>query len=354
MEERGARPPRVGRGFAGPAVTGATPPQATDRIILAGSDVAIPPLGVGTWAWGDKGVWGMGGYDQSLTESTIHDAWEASIEAGVVFFDTAEVYGSGESERIIGRLLASDPTVRSSVVIATKFMPSPWKVNVHARLLSAARQSLERLGCDTIDLYQIHGPISLRSHDALGEALAAAHAEGLVKAVGVSNYSAKETRSMDAALRKRGLRLASNQIEFSLLRTMPRRVGLLDCCRELGVVPLAYSPIGQGRLTGKYTASNPPPGGRTFSAHPMEQVDAIVAELRRIGEAHDERTPSQVALAWLIAQGAVPIPGAKNRSQAEQNAGALGWQMTDDELARLDDASLFGKRGISQRVWQHG
>jgi aryl-alcohol dehydrogenase-like predicted oxidoreductase len=309
---------------------------------------------VGTWAWGDKGVWGMGGYDQSLTESTIHDAWEASIEAGVVFFDTAEVYGSGESERIIGRLLASDPTVRSSVVIATKFMPSPWKVNVHARLLSAARQSLERLGCDTIDLYQIHGPISLRSHDALAEALAAAQAEGLVKAVGVSNYSAKETRSMDAALRKRGLRLASNQIEFSLLRTMPRRVGLLDCCRELGVVPLAYSPIGQGRLTGKYTASNPPPGGRTFSAHPMEQVDAIVAELRRIGEAHDGRTPSQVALAWLIAQGAVPIPGAKNRSQAEQNAGALGWQMTDDELARLDDASLFGKRGISQRVWQHG
>jgi aryl-alcohol dehydrogenase-like predicted oxidoreductase len=135
---------------------------------------------------------------------------------------------------------------------------------------------------------------------------------------------------------------------------MPRQVGLLDACRELGVVPLAYSPIGQGRLTGKYSVSNPPPGGRTFSAHPMEQVDAIVAELRSIGEAHDGRTPSQVALAWLIAQGAVPIPGAKNRSQAEQNAGALGWQMSDDELARLDAASLFGKRGISQRVWQHG
>ncbi len=90
-------------------MTGAAPPQATDRIVLAGSDVAIPPLGVGTWAWGDKGVWGMGGYDQSLTESTIRDAWEASIEAGVVLFDTAEVYGGGESERIIGRLLAADP-----------------------------------------------------------------------------------------------------------------------------------------------------------------------------------------------------------------------------------------------------
>ncbi len=92
------------------------------------------------------------------------------------------------------------------------------------------------------------------------------------------------------------------------------------------MVPLAYSPIGQGRLTGKYSASNPPPGGRTFSAHPMAEVDAVVAELRRIGEAHGDRTPSQVALAWLIAKGAVPIPGAKNRAQAEQNAGALGWQ----------------------------
>src|SRR5215469_11868513 len=112
--------PRVGRLLAGGVVTGAAPPEATDRIVLAGSDVAIPPLGVGTWAWGDKGVWGMGGYDQSLSESTIRDAWEASIGAGVVLFDTAEVYGRGESERIIGRLLAADPTVRSRIVIATK------------------------------------------------------------------------------------------------------------------------------------------------------------------------------------------------------------------------------------------
>ena len=120
------------------------------------------------------------------------------------------------------------------------------------------------------------------------------------------------------------------------------------------MVPLAYSPIGQGRLTGKYSAANPPPGGRSFAAHPMAEVDAIVARLRRIGEAHGDRTPSQVALAWLIAKGAVPIPGAKNRDQAEQNAGALGWRLTDEELALLDAASLYGKRGVSQRIWQHG
>ena len=330
------------------------PPQAGDLVQLAGTDVAIPPLGVGTWAWGDKGTWGMGGYDQSLTESTIREAWEASIAAGVVLFDTAEVYGNGESERIIGRLLTAEPSVRSKVVIASKFMPSPWKINVRAALLSAARASRERLGVDAIDLYQIHGPISLRSHDALADALAAAHSEGIVRAVGVSNYSAKETRSINAALRKCDLRLASNQIEFSLLRAMPLRVGLISTCRELGVVPLAYSPIGQGRLTGKYSAANPPPRGRSFSAHPMSRVDAIVAQLRRIGTEHDGRTPSQVALAWLIAKGAVPIPGAKNRDQAEQNAGALGWSLTDDELDLLDSAALYGTRSLSQRIWQHG
>ena len=245
-------------------VSDTAPPQASDRIALAGSDVAVPPLGVGTWAWGDKGTWGMGGYDTSFTEETVAEAWDACIESGVVLFDTAEVYGGGESERIIGRLMARDPSVRHRVVIASKFMPSPWKVNVKVALVSAARRSAERLGIESIDLYQIHGPISLRSQDALAEGLAAAHAEGLVKAVGVSNYSAKEIGSMDAALRRRGLRLATNQVEFSLLRAMPERGGLISACTELGVVVLDYSPIGQGRLTGKYSAANPPPGAAPF------------------------------------------------------------------------------------------
>ncbi len=159
---------------------------------------------------------------------------------------------------------------------------------------------------------------------------------------------------MDGELRKRGLRLASNQIEFSLLRTSPEKSGLLAACTELGVVPLAYSPIGQGRLTGKYSASNPPPGKRTFSAHPMEKVDAIVAELRRIGLVHGDKTPAQVALNWIIAKGAVPIPGAKNGEQANQNAGALGWALSEEDVAALDRVALAGTRTIANRFWQHG
>lgn len=321
---------------------------------LPGTDIDLPKMGVGTWAWGDKSTWGMGGYDTDLDHSTIREAWEASIEAGVTLFDTAEVYGGGESERIIGGLLRDlDETTRATIRIATKFMPSPWKLNVTAALMSALRASLDRLGIEAVDLYQIHGPISLRGHDALADALATAHEAGLVRALGVSNYSAKETRSIDAELRKRSTRLATNQIEFSLLRRRPETGGLIATCAELGVIPLAYSPIGQGRLTGKYSASNPPPGRRGFSAWPMEEVDAVVAVLRSIGNAHD-RTPSQVALNWLIGKGSIPIPGAKNRKQAEENAGALGWSLTPDEVSALDDVAMEEKRSLQSRFWQHG
>ena len=159
---------------------------------------------------------------------------------------------------------------------------------------------------------------------------------------------------MAAALESHGMRLATNQIEFSLLRRSPETGGLLAACADLGVVPLAYSPIGQGRLTGKYSAANPPPGKRTFSNHPMEVVDAVVAELRRIGDEHGGKLPSQVALNWIVAKGAVPIPGAKNRSQAEENAGALGWNLDGDQVSRLDRAALPGIRNLSSRFWQHG
>jgi aryl-alcohol dehydrogenase-like predicted oxidoreductase len=327
--------------------------MADEALTLAGSEVAIPPMGVGAWAWGDRSTWGMGGYDSSLTVDTIAEAWEASIDAGVTLFDTAEVYGKGESERIIGKLLAGDPERAGKVQIATKFMPAPQKLRLRSALLNALRASLERLGLDKVALYQIHGPISLRGHAAMAEALAAAHQEGLVEAVGVSNYSAQETRKIDAELRKRGLRLASNQVELSLLRTSPVRHGLLETCKELGVVALAYSPLAQGRLTGKYSATNAPQGRRNFGNYSWEKVDPLLAELRRLGEQH-HRTPAQVALNWVMAKGAVPIPGAKNRHQAEQNAGALGWQLGAADIAALDDLSQPGAVGIQSRLWQHG
>jgi aryl-alcohol dehydrogenase-like predicted oxidoreductase len=321
---------------------------------LSGSDVSIPPIGVGTWAWGDRSTWGMGGYDATFTFESIAEAWQTSIELGITFFDTAEVYGGGESERIIGKLLAGHPDSAARVVIASKFMPYPWKLNVGASLLKSLRASLDRLGIGSVHLYQIHGPVSLRSHAVLAEALATARQMGLVRAVGVSNYSAKETEAIAKELDKRDVRLATNQVEFSLLRRTPESSGLLAACRDLGVVPLAFSPIGQGRLTGKYSASNPPPGKRNFGRHPMEVVDRVVAELVRVGEKHGGKTPSQVALNWVMSKGAVPIPGAKNKKQAQENAGALGWTLEDEDLETLDRVALADARKMQTRVWQHG
>jgi aryl-alcohol dehydrogenase-like predicted oxidoreductase len=325
-----------------------------DAITLPGTDRTLAPIGVGTWAWGDRSTWGMGGYDPDLTDQSIREAWNASIDAGVTLFDTAEIYGGGRSEQIIGSLLAGDADRARRAVVATKFMPSPQKLNVQRSLLRALRASLGRLGLPSVDLYQLHGPTSLRSHAALAEALATAHQAGLVRAVGVSNFSAKGTRSMARALEARGLPLATNQIEFSLLRRSPESGGLLATCAELGVVPLAYSPIGQGRLTGKYTVGHPPPGNRQFSNHPMEVVERVVAELRRVGDKHGGKLPSQVALQWIVAKGAVPIPGAKNRLQAEENAGAVGWSLDGDDLERLDAVALPGIRSLRSRLWQHG
>ena len=233
-------------------------------------------------------------------------------------------------------------------------MPSPWKLGVKSALRSALEGSLDRLGVERVDLYQIHGPISLRSHRALADALAAVVHDGLASAVGVSNYSVREMEAIHGELAQRGVALASNQIEYSILRRRPENVGLIAACQRLGVVPLAYSPIAQGRLTGKYSAANPPPGRRNFSSHPMEKTPRVVDELRAIGDRHDGRTPSQVALRWLVQKGAVPIPGAKNAKQARENAGGLGWALTPDEVTRIDATALDGVRTLQSRVWQHG
>jgi len=311
---------------------------APATIELAEGALTVPALGVGTWAWGDRGTWGYGGYDTGLGLDSIREALDASLDAGATFLDTAEVYGSGESERIIGRLLAEDPSRRERAIVATKFLPTPQKIFVERALRSALEASLERLGMERVHLYQLHGPISLRSHAALADALAEVVEAGLTMTVGVSNYSIREMRAIHGELAKRGIPLATNQVEFSLLRTRSERSGLLAACAELGVRAMAYSPIGQGRLTGKYSASNPPPGRRNFSDFPMEEVDPVVAELRDVGVAHGDRTPAQVALAWLLARGddVVPIPGTKRREYLEQNVAAAALTLTADELGTLD------------------
>jgi aryl-alcohol dehydrogenase-like predicted oxidoreductase len=303
-------------------------------ITIHGTQLA--PLGIGTWAWGDKFFWD---YGKTYGEAELTAAFEASIASGITLFDTAEVYGLGESERILGRLLKSTD---QPLYIATKYMPLPWRFGASA-VVSAIDDSLKRLAIPKIDLYQIHQPFSfLLSQRDLLNTLADAVESGKIGAIGVSNYSASQMREAQAILADRGIPLAVNQVQYSLLARQIERNGVLETAQALGVTILAYSPLAQGLLTGKYnseTVKGTVSGARRldprFTQRGLEKISPVMHLLTQIGENYN-RTPAQVALNWLIAQGVLPIPGAKSATQAQQNAGALGWSMRREELTQLD------------------
>ncbi len=307
----------------------------TDSIMLGSSDVQTPHLGIGTWQWGDSVMWGYGkgGYD----DNDIRQAFEAALRAGVNLFDTAEVYGLGRSETLIGQFIRER---RKEVVIATKFFPFPWRLT-QAQFFAALRRSLKRLGVAQVDLYQIHWAFPPIPVEKWADALAQAVKEGLTRAVGVSNYSTAQMGRAYNVLAERGVPLASNQVEYSLLHRDPERNGVLQACRDLGVTLIAYSPLRKGMLTGKYTPDNIPPGIRAqkYNAEYLRKIQPLLGLMQEIGQAHGGKTAAQVALNWTICKGALPIPGAKNIRQTESNLGALGWRMNADEVMALDQAS---------------
>ncbi len=303
-------------------------------ITLGKTEIQIPHLGVGAWAWGDRRFWNYGqGYD----EADIRGAFDASLAGGVNFIDTAEVYGSGASERFLGSFL---PGASSLVVVATKFFPFPWRLG-KATLLRALRRSLERMNLERVDLYQVHWPYPPMAIETWAEALAQAVQLGLARAVGVSNYSADQMRRASAVLAKHSIVLASNQVDYSLLNRKVEQNGVLKTCQELGVTLIAYSPLAQGVLTGKYSPERPLPGirGWRYSKAVLEKAQSLLRRMGEIGEAHDGKSVAQVALNWTICKGTVPIPGAKNAKQAQDNLGALGWRLSEAEVVALDNAS---------------
>lgn len=309
-----------------------------------GDGLRVPSLGVGAWAWGTANFWG---YGKEYGREDVAAAFRTSLDNGVALVDTAEIYGNGASERIIGELLNERRSSGETPVIATKFAPLPYRLNPRS-LLKALDASLQRLGVESVDLYQIHFPSPVLRVEGLMDALAEAAAQGKVRQVGVSNYGVEATKRAHDRLAQHGVRLASNQVHYSLLNRAPETNGVLEACRDLGVTLIAYSPLAQGLLTGKYRpgqTENKPAGlvrraGRSFSEANLRKIEPVVDLLAEIGAAHG-REPSQVALNWLIGQpGVLAIPGAKNERQALQNAGALGWTLSKSERERLDLATL--------------
>lgn len=313
----------------------------------------LPPIGLGCWAWGDSIFWGYNpSQDKDLKEafnyvmtqtSSAEDA--SSKLPSSVLLDTAELYGIGRSETLIGDFSKDlSEEARDKLVVATKFAALPFRTKPE-NVVKAAQGSLKRLD-RPIDLYQIHCPNAF-ANEKYWDGLADAYEQGLVKNVGVSNYGVDALRACHDALAKRGIPLTSNQIQYSLLYRFPEQNGLLRACKDLDVQVLSYSPLSLGLLAGKYRTVEDlnrvaGPRKKLFAGvvdNPKFQT--LLSAMEQVASNHDTANLAQVAINWCRAKGTIPIPGARNLRQVQSNYAALSWDLSAQEIAILDDAATL-------------
>jgi aryl-alcohol dehydrogenase-like predicted oxidoreductase len=290
----------------------------------------VSKIGLGTWQFGSR-EWGYGEHYAAVEAARIV---ERALEVGITLFDTAEIYGLGRSERILGRALRTHSEV---AFVATKIFPVlPLAPVVEQRGVRSA----QRLGLRWLDLYQVHQPNPLVRDRSTMRGLRALQDVGLVGAVGVSNYSLRRWRAAEAAL---GRAVLSNQVRYSLVDRRAER-DVIPYAEAARRVVIAYSPLAQGFLSGRYDASTRPSGlvrrqSRLFRPESFERHAELLAVLREVADAH-EVSSSQVALAWAIrSENVVAIPGASSVEQVESNAAAADLPLHDDEIRALSDAA---------------
>ncbi|MGY1635682.1 aldo/keto reductase [Geodermatophilus sp. SYSU D00742] len=290
---------------------------------------AVSRVGLGTWQFGSR-EWGYGdAYASGEAAAIVRRA----RELGITLFDTAEIYGFGRSERILGDALGAE---RAGVVVATKVFPvAPFPPVVRNRLAGSAR----RLGLHRVPLYQVHQPNPLVPDSVIMPGMRELLDAGRIGAVGVSNYSLERWQAADAAL---GCPVVSNQVHFSLAAPGALEDLVPFAERERRMV-MAYSPLAQGLLGGRYGVENRPGGVRTtnplFGTENLRRAEPLLGVLREVAAAHDV-APAQIALAWLIAlPRVVVIPGASSVAQVEANAAAAEVTLRPDEQAALTAAA---------------
>lgn len=303
---------------------------------LGKTGVSVSVIALGAWQFGAR-EWG---YGASYSMADCVEAVKASVEAGVNLIDTAEIYGGGLSEKIVGEAVRQ---TGREVFVASKVFPNHFTYN---GVLKACKRSLERLGLKTIDLYQLHFPNPVIPLKWTMRAMEDLVKEGKIRYIGVSNFSAKKLREAQEALKRE--EIASNQIRYNLLYRKVEKE-LIPYCRKERITVLAYSPLAQGVLTGKYRHTNTPKNlvrvfGGAFSSSFLRKVEPLLNELEKIAANHRALT-AQAALAWITSrEGLVAIAGAKNRVQALENAKAGDVVLTTDEIKRLSElAETYGK-----------
>ena len=309
---------------------------------LGRTDIRITPIGLGIMQFaGGAGVFRF--MFPSIDQPAMTDIVRAALDGGIDWFDTAEMYGGGRSERGLAAALQALGVETGSVGVATKWLPLLRTAANLRRTISRRRTALAPYG---IDLYQVHQPWSFSSPEAEMDAMADLVDAGEIRAVGVSNFDERRMRRAHAALARRGLPLASNQVHYSLLHREIERNGVLDAAEELGVTIIAYSPLDSGLLTGKFhrdpgLLEATPVGRRRVLRRRLDGSRPVVEALESIAAAHGA-TPAQIALGWLVrARGdtVVAIPGASKPTHAAEAAAALAVALSAEEIARLEASS---------------
>jgi aryl-alcohol dehydrogenase-like predicted oxidoreductase len=311
---------------------------------LGASGIAVSAIGLGCMQF-SQGRGMVGRVMRNLGQETVDAIVKASLDAGVTWFDTAELYGNGQSERALSLALSASQTRDGEVVIATKWMPF-LRTAASIRGTIGARKTA--LAPFHIDLHQIHQPYALASVESQMKAMADLVAAHDIRAVGVSNFDAARMRAAHAALARRGVALASNQVLYSLLARDIERNGVMQAAKDLGVAIIAYSPLASGVLTGKYHGDPALAQGLglrrivpQFSSRGLARTRPLIAALQEIAAGHGANA-AQVALAWVIGfhgDAVVAIPGATSVAQARSNAAAMQLRLSPAELARLDELS---------------
>lgn len=291
-------------------------------------------IGVGTWAWGDYLIWDYGfGYD----EQSLYEVFLRSLRDGINFFSTSETFSDGRSERLLGSFIEKNP---NRVFISTKYAPQIWRFR-RKDFLKSLHSSLEHLKIPAIDLYQVLPPAGLMKLPVLADCISEAYESGLIRNVGVSNFSAAQIEQFYELLNRLGIPLSSLETEYSLLNRDIETNGVLEICSRLQIRIIAQSPLAMGILTGKYTSQNEPEGIRRkfMEKYESQNLPLLFRLLNNIGSEHEGRNSAQVSLNWLIQKKVIPIPGAKTVDQVMQNNQAIGWDLTEEQVEQLDDIS---------------
>ena len=312
---------------------------------LGRSNIEITPIGLGTWQF-SKAKGFIGGFWKSLDTETTRSIVGAALEGGINWFDTAEVYGNGSSERSLAEALLSLGATPESVTVATKWWPL---LRTAGNIPRTIDRRLDCLKPYPVNLYQIHQPFSLSRVEKQIDAMASLVEMGKIGAVGVSNFTADDMRTAHTVLAKHGIPLVSNQVRISLLDRSIESNGVLEAATELGITLIGYSPLAQGLLSGRFhddpstmnTVNRMRRISGSIKEETIDKTAPLITVLKRVAESHG-MTPSQVALNWMISwwgDTVVAIPGASSPSQAAAAAGAMNFTMSKAELDSIDEAS---------------